>query len=129
MKKHLALVLLMLILSSMLISACGGGTSAGTLAPAALRGDASAGKATFDQTCVACHGADGKGRAGLGKNLVTSEFVKSKTDAELVAFITAGRPASDPSNTTGVDMPAKGGNPSLSDQDLANVVAYVRTLK
>jgi mono/diheme cytochrome c family protein len=92
-------------------------------------GDATAGKVVFDKTCVTCHGADGKGRAGLGKDLVTSEFVKSKSDAELVAFIAAGRPASDPANTTGVDMPANGGNSSLTEQDLANVVAYVRTLK
>lgn len=32
-------------------------------------------------------------------------------------------------NTTGVAMPPKCGNPSLTDQDLADVVAYLRTLQ
>jgi disulfide bond formation protein DsbB len=40
-----------------------------------------------------------------------------------------GRPASDPANTTKVDMPPKGGNPALTDQDLADIVTYVRSLQ
>ena len=128
MKKPRIVFFIIFILSILLISACGGGDQ-GAPAATALVGDAAAGKAGFDQFCSVCHGTDGKGRAGLGKNLITSEFVKSKTDAELVAFIAAGRPSSDPANTTGVDMPAKGGNPSFTDQDLANIVAYVRTLQ
>jgi disulfide bond formation protein DsbB len=64
----------------------------------------------------------------LGKDLTTSQFVKDKSDAELVAFVKQGRPASDPANTTGVDMPPRGGNPALSDTDLANIVAFIRTL-
>jgi disulfide bond formation protein DsbB len=40
-----------------------------------------------------------------------------------------GCSTSDPENTTGVAMPPKGGNPSLSDGDLQNVVAYIRTLQ
>jgi len=69
-----------------------------------------------------------QGIIGLGKDLTTSEFVKDKTDAELVAFIKTGRPVSDPLNTTGVEMPPKGGNSALTDQDLADAVAYIQTL-
>jgi disulfide bond formation protein DsbB len=78
--------------------------------------------------CVACHGADAKGIAGLGKDLTTSEFLASQTDAEMVAFIVEGRPADHPDNTTGVSMPPRGGNPSLTDEDLAGVVTYLRSL-
>jgi disulfide bond formation protein DsbB len=45
-----------------------------------------------------------------------------------MAFIKTGRPASDPLNTTGVDMPPKGGNPALSDQDLADIIAFIRSI-
>ena len=40
-----------------------------------------------------------------------------------------GRSTSDPANTTGVDMPPKGGNPALTDQDLLDIIAYIRTLE
>jgi mono/diheme cytochrome c family protein len=63
----------------------------------------------------------------LGKDLTTSDFVKGKTNPEMVEFLKVGRPASDPLNTQGVDMPPKGGNPALTDADLLNIVAYVRT--
>lgn len=78
--------------------------------------------------CAACHGPDGRGVPNLGKDLVESEFVHSLSDDELVNFIKTGRPLWDPLNTTGIDMPAKGGNPVLTDEDIAAIVAYVRTL-
>jgi cytochrome c5 len=34
----------------------------------------------------------------------------------------------DPLNTTGVAMPPKGGNPAMSEQDIADIVAYMRTI-
>jgi disulfide bond formation protein DsbB len=46
-----------------------------------------------------------------------------------VAFIKVGRGVDDPANTTGVAMLPKGGNPGLSDQDLYDIVAYLRTLQ
>ena len=79
-------------------------------------------------TCTACHGPDGKGLPNLGKNLVESEFVHSLSDDELVDFIKTGRPLWDPLNTTGIDMPAKGGNPVLMDEDILAIVAYIRSL-
>jgi disulfide bond formation protein DsbB len=47
----------------------------------------------------------------------------------MLAFLQTGRPASDPLNTTGVDMPPRGGNPAFSDNDLKNIVAYLRTIQ
>ena len=90
--------------------------------------DVRAGQMVFSSLCFACHGMGGVGVPGLGKPLVGSEFVNGLTDEELVAFITVGRPIGDPLNTTGQVMPAKGGNPALTEQDLMHVVAYLRSL-
>jgi disulfide bond formation protein DsbB len=90
-------------------------------------GDAANGATLYSGTCQACHGPDGDGIDGLGKPLNPSEFVQVQSDAELVAFLKVGRPASDPDNTTGVDMAPKGGNPSLTDEDLEDLVAHLRT--
>jgi len=46
----------------------------------------------------------------------------------LIGFIKSGRPIWDAANTTGLDMPPKGGNPALSDEDLRKIVAYIRAL-
>ena len=97
--------------------------------PASLQpGDAAAGQATFMTLCFACHGADGKGIPGLGKDMTTSEFIAGKSDEELFAFVRTGRPITDPLNTTGVAMPPSGGNPNLADQDLTNIIAFIRSI-
>ena len=129
MRTSTIVVVCLLLAVSMLLAACGGSAPAAPTKPAGPVGDASKGAQTFAGTCVSCHGPDATGVTGLGKDLTTSEFVKGKSDAELIAFVKAGRSTSDPANTTGVDMPAKGGNPALSDQDLADIVAYLRTLE
>lgn len=82
----------------------------------------------FVASCAACHGPSGEGIEGLGKPLSGSPFVASKTDEELIAFIKSGRPVWDPENTTGVDMPPKGGNPALSDEQIRHIVRYIRSL-
>ena len=86
------------------------------------------GKALFGVTCTACHGPNAKGLPGLGKDMTTSEFIASKSDAELVEFIKQGRGVDDPLNTTGVPMPPMGANPALSDTDLLAIVEYIRWL-
>jgi len=126
-----------LVVVVLALVACGGG--AATPAPAkateapkpadtTMKGDAVAGKKLYDTACIACHGPDAVGVQGLGKSWVTSTFIKSQTDAQILEFVKKGRPTSDPANTTGVDMPAKGGNPALTDQDLTNIIAYMRTV-
>jgi disulfide bond formation protein DsbB len=87
------------------------------------------GKQWYEQTCSSCHGPDAKGLPNLGKALTTSEFVKSQTDEGLLEFVKKGRPASDPANTTGVDMPPKGGNPALTDDQIRAIIAYIRSLQ
>lgn len=97
-------------------------------AAAAAAGNADHGKQIYSQICIACHGPEAKGVQGLGKDLTTSTFVAERGDADMVAFLKVGRDPSDPLNTTGVAMPPKGGSPALSDQDLLDIVAFVRTI-
>lgn len=87
------------------------------------------GKALFGVTCTACHGPEAKGVPGLGKDMTTSVFIGSKSDAELVEFIKQGRAPDDPLNTTGVPMPPMGANPALTDDDLMAIVQFIRSLR
>ena len=96
---------------------------------AVAAGDPAAGEELFSGTCAACHGGNAEGVTGLGPALVGNEFVAGQTDEDLVAFIEVGRPGDDPDNITGIAMPPKGGNPSLSSSDLTDVVAFLRTLE
>lgn len=108
------------------VAACGGG-AAPTAAPTSA-GNAANGQTLYQGTCSACHGPEATGVVGLGKDLTSSTFVAERTDAEMVEFIKTGRPASDPLNTTGVDMPPRGGNPALTDANLADIIAFLRSI-
>ncbi len=121
----------MLVTAAVLVvAACGGGDDGSsdttTAGGGSSSGDPIAGAAVYSGTCSACHGADLTGIDGLGKPLAPSAFVADNSEDELAAFIAVGRPTSDPENTQGVDMPPKGGNPSLNDQDLLDVAAYLK---
>lgn len=91
------------------------------LAPVAAA-DTTEGEAIYAQTCVACHGANGKGAIpGVG-DFTKLDGPLSKPDDALIRSIrdglaTPGKPLS---------MPAKGGNPSLTDAQVAAVLAYLR---
>lgn len=87
------------------------------------------GSKLFSTACVACHGPGGVGVAGNGKRLVKNDFIKSLDDDALLAFITQGRSPTDPKNTTGIQMPPKGGNPALSEDDILDIISYLRTLQ
>lgn len=129
MKARQHILFSLLIVGALIIAACGGGAPAATPTTEGPAGDAVAGKTKFESTCTTCHGPDAKGIPGLGKDLTASEFAKGLSDRELVDFLAVGRPASDPLNTTGVDMPPKGGNPAFTEQDLIDIAAYVRALQ
>lgn len=101
----------------------------GSGADALAAGDAAAGLTFWNATCRTCHGSQGEGVAGQGKDIRRSEFIQSRGDAELLAFIKAGRPVTNPANTTGLAMPARGGNPFLRDQDVMHIIAYLRSFQ
>lgn len=125
----LPFVLVVLVVST---AACGGGKDEEPVAgdAAAMVGDPAAGETIYQVSCVACHGPDARGVEGLGKSLhpEDSDFISDRTDAELVEYIKVGRRIDDPLNTTGIDMPPKGGNPAMTEQQMYDIVAYMRTL-
>lgn len=141
MKRTMLAISLMLIVA-LTLAACGGGKdepAAASEAPAAeeaqasaaepmASGDAESGQKLYMMSCSSCHGPAGEGVQGLGKDMTTSEFIADLSDAELIEFIKVGRDANHPDNTTGVAMLPKGGNPSLTDEQLNDIVAYVRSI-
>ncbi|MCO6414503.1 MAG: c-type cytochrome [Thiogranum sp.] len=92
-------------------------TSAGSVADSGLSG-----QAIYNQTCIACHGADGRGTLPGVPDFTDERGRLTKPDAELLrnmanGFQSPGSPMA---------MPAKGGNPALSEGDLGNVLKYLR---
>ncbi len=125
--RKIALILAVSFIVALMLTACGG-DGGSEEEPPAKTGDAVAGEKLF-LVCAGCHGLDAKGLPNNGKDLTTSAFSMELSDEELVAFIKTGRSIGDPENTTNIDMPAKGGNPAFTDEDLINIVAYLRTLE
>jgi mono/diheme cytochrome c family protein len=99
---------LLLGIASFLAAGCGTSTSSVT----ALTGDATAGKTVYAAQCQACHGADGI--SGSAHRAVPS-FATTNPD-KTVSFILDGKD----------EMPAF--SSTLTDQEIANVLAYAKTL-
>jgi mono/diheme cytochrome c family protein len=111
---------------ALVLASCGGaarssGTTTGPVGP----GDPLAGAAVYTGTCAPCHGRDLQGIQGLGKQLAPNAYIAESTEEDITAFLIVGRPADDPANTQGIAMPPRGGNNSLTDQDLRDVAAYL----
>jgi len=106
-------------------------------ADTAFAGDAAAGKAKYNMLCLSCHGATGKGDGPVGgalnpkpRDFSVGEFKfdadkdgTTGTDADLKLVIKNGSSA-----YGGSPMMAPWGA-TLSDADLDNLVAFVRSLK
>ena len=82
----------------------------------------SAGQAIYSQTCIACHGANGKGAFPGVANLTGGDGALVKADEELLKSITDGFQ----SPGSALAMPANGGNPTLTEEDVKAVLAYLR---
>ncbi len=84
--------------------------------------DADAGKAVFTKKCRTCLGAEGQGNPGMAKVLkveikhLGSEEIQAKSDDDIKKSMTEG---------VGKMKPVK----DLSDDDVANIIAFVRTIK
>jgi len=88
-----------------------------------MRGDARRGREIFRQSCVACHGARGKGNGVLAQVLgvkmidYTSRSLSKITDEEIITTITNGK---------GEFMPSWMG--TLSSEEIKDVASYIRTM-
>jgi mono/diheme cytochrome c family protein len=94
--------------------------------PAALPGDPARGATLFGQNCATCHGANLEGGIGAVLNPIDKlGGVANPLDPNiLIGIITNGRTpqSGDPKQTP---MPPKGGNSSLTDQDIKDMVSYI----
>jgi disulfide bond formation protein DsbB len=137
MKRHIMPIFAALALLSLLLVGCGGDSSdepapvadSSSSESSSSSTSSASGEELFSLTCAPCHGPDAKGVQGLGKDLTTSEFAKEMSDADFLAFVIEGRPADHPDNTTAIEMPPRGGNPNLTDAQLGEIIAYLRTLQ
>jgi len=84
-------------------------------------GNPTHGAAIYAQTCVACHGANGRGRITGAPNFTRKGGVLSKPHSALQAHIVRGFS----STNSPISMPPRGGNPGLTDQDIRDVHAYL----
>lgn len=90
--------------------------------PEPARLDSAAGEAVYSRTCIACHGANGRGALPGVADLTDGAGVLAKTDQELAESIWNGYQTA----RSALAMPAKGGDPSLTESDVINVLAYMR---
>jgi mono/diheme cytochrome c family protein len=95
-------------------------------ATAGMTGGAAAatltGEQVYNQTCIACHGVDGKGRMPGVPDFTAPDGPLSKPDDILVQHILQGfRSPGSP-----MAMPPKGSNPDLNTADIQAVVGYLR---
>ncbi|HEX8911417.1 MAG TPA: cytochrome c [Humisphaera sp.] len=87
------------------------------------------GRRWFAQTCVACHGVTGQGVPHQGPSLRGNAFIAGHSDDQLVDFLKAGRAPDDPKSVTKIAMPARGGKPDLTDDQLRQIAAYLREMQ
>jgi mono/diheme cytochrome c family protein len=86
-------------------------------------GSAEAGKAVYEQTCLACHQVDGSGVPNLAPPLIDGTFVEDKQ--RLIAIVLNGM--------QGVEIKGEHyANPMpgfdyLSDKEIADVLTFVRS--
>lgn len=84
-------------------------------------GDAAKGSKIYHETCIACHGADGRGAVPGAPDFTKSGGVLSKPHSVMARHIKQGfREPGKP-----IAMPPKGGNPDLTDQDILDVHAFL----
>ena len=80
------------------------------------------GKSVYERTCVACHGADGKGTLPGVPPLGGGNGRLAKPDDVLIKNMLEGFQS--PGST--LAMPPKGGDPSLTAEDAKAVLDYMR---
>jgi cbb3-type cytochrome c oxidase subunit III len=84
-------------------------------------GDPVAGQEVFNQTCVECHGRDGRGAIEGAPDFTQEKGRLTKSDEVLLQHIVDGFQS--PGSPTA--MPPKGKNDSLTILDIRNVLAYL----
>jgi len=94
-----------------------------------IYGSINRGKAWFSLTCITCHGPTGEGIVNLAPSLKESNFLKVAQPVEINLMIRSGRSVTDPANLSGKPMPARGGDRTLTNEKIADLVAFVMSLQ
>jgi len=76
----------------------------------------------YNQTCIACHGANGKGALPGAPDFTKSDGPLAQSDVVLLQHITEGFQ----SPGSPMAMPPKGGNASLTTRDIQAVLGFLR---
>ncbi len=84
------------------------------------------GKALYEQHCIKCHGADGKGETKMGKKMEAKDYSNPKaweglTDAKAIKAVKEGFKV----DGKVIMKPTEG----VSDEDAKAIVEYMKTLK
>ena len=97
------------------------------IAVATLSAHAADAKATYEASCLKCHGAEGKGDTKIGQKLGVKDFTDAKVQADMKddAATKAIKEGVKDADGKILMKPADG----LSDDDIKGLVAYIRTLK
>ncbi len=97
------------------------------LSMVALSASAADGKALFEEHCVKCHGADGKGDTKMGKKLGAKDYSDAKVQADLKdeAATKAIKEGLKDADGKVLMKPGEG----LTDDDVKALVAHMRSLK
>ncbi|WP_208420059.1 c-type cytochrome [Paraflavitalea devenefica] len=80
------------------------------------------GKAIYEELCITCHLADGKGMPGAIPPLVKSDYLL-KTPAKAIYAIKYG--LTDPIKVNGVEYTTPMPSPNISDEEVADVTTYI----
>jgi len=80
------------------------------------------GVTVYNQTCVACHAASGKGAMPGVSDFTNKKGPLSKSDSVLLQHIIKGYQ----SPGSAMAMPPRGGNANLTNKDLQNALSYIR---
>ena len=127
---RLASLLLGLVVLALVAVGCDGGAEPPSRAPGGdTPTEVAHGEELASQSCSGCHGQDFTGTPGLGASFNDNTFIQDHTDDELVVFIKEGRANDASDNETGIAMPPYGGNTRLTDDDLSDIVSFLRTLQ
>ena len=78
----------------------------------------------YSESCTGCHGP-----ANTNMQFVRADYLKGKSDLEVMTTIRTGRAANALDNTSSKAMPANGGRINLTDEELVALVKYLRQAK
>lgn len=88
------------------------------------RADLANGQDVYEQTCIACHGESGGGAFEGMPSLSGPDGRLAQSDEVLLERMINGFQ----SQGSFMAMPSMGGNPDLTDQDMADTLVYLRSL-